>query len=154
MVLSKKYELTLDTELCVRFCLNSCFTLMAAEYTVFKTSHPAMQVEPKTYVHWSERQDSQLVRVLLRHGRQWEMLQRTYFPEFNTKQMKNRFQYLARTALDQRTVERIRQGAAAGGERVKEERRDEQGGEKREETAAFVAEAPPSAVLEAFDSLW
>ena len=113
-----------------------------------------MEGMPKTYVHWSERQDSQLIRVLLRHGRQWEMLQHTYFPEFNVKQMKNRFQYLARTALDQRTVERIRQDAGQGAAPVKEEVHEKQKAVQMEDVPNIKAGEPQNSLFEAFDSLW
>ena len=94
-----------------------------------------MQCEIKFYQHWSDKQDSQLVKLLLHYGRQWEMLQRTYFPDFNIKQMKNKFQYLARTALDQKTMQRIRSDGIRG------EQREEQTSEGQETTPVQVSVA-------------
>ena len=104
-----------------------------------------MQCEIKFYQHWSDKQDNQLVKLLLHYGRQWDMLQRTYFPDFNVKQMKNRFQYLARTALDQKTVQRIRSDGIRG------EQKEEQTSEVQESTNIQVSVV--DSFFEVFDSL-
>ena len=60
-----------------------------------------------TYFRWSEENDRELLRQLLRNGRAWKTIRTQAFQGLNEKQLRNHYGYLVRVGACRGVAERV-----------------------------------------------
>ena len=67
-------------------------------YKLFASSiiYISTQRREKGYFKWSDERDHELMKQLIKYGKQWAYVQQNFFANLKVKQLRNRFYYLTK----------------------------------------------------------